>query len=137
MSAAIVPEAFSPIDLGSGFSNALGHLYVDRAGKRLGFLCGTDQCNPLGTCHGGAIATFADAQILAVNPGSETRTEHFPTINLSIDFMAHVYAGDWVESEVSVDRRSKSLLFTHALMRTADRLVARSTAIYRVMDWRP
>ena len=134
MSAAATPDGFVPVDTGNGFSNALGGLYIDRARQRLGFRCGTDQCNPVGTCHGGAIATFADTQIIAINPASEARTEHHPTINLSVDFISHIGVGDWVDSEVTVDRRSNSLLFTRAVMRVADRIVARASAIYRIRD---
>ena len=133
MSGIVIPEGFVPVDIGRGFSSALGGLYIDRPRRRLAFLVGSEQCNPVDTCHGGAIATFADAQILAINPASEARLEHHPTINLSIDYLAPAFAGDWIESEVTIDRRTGSLLFTRAAMWVADRQIARASAIYR---WR-
>jgi acyl-coenzyme A thioesterase PaaI-like protein len=132
MSVALGIEPFVPVDVGRGFSNSLGELFIDRATSRLAFRVGPGQCNPVDTCHGGAIATFADTQIIAVDPGSQTREEHHPTISLSIDFVGAARLGDWVVSEVVVDRRTSTLLFTRAVMRVADRMIARSSAIYRL-----
>lgn len=132
MPAMAVPDGYEPVDVGAGFSTVLGGLFIDRARARLGFRVARDQCNPVDTCHGGAIATFADAQIIAINPGSEDRSEHHPTISLSIDYLAPAFAGDWVESTVTVDRRTDSLLFTRATIRVADRTIARASAIYRI-----
>lgn len=126
-----IPAGYEPVDVGMGYSLTLGSLFIDRRRSRLGFRVGPGQCNPVGTLHGGAIATFADAQIIAINPGSELRTEHHPTISLTIDYLAPAVIGDWVECEVTLDRKTRTLFFTRALMRVGDTLVARAGAVYR------
>ncbi len=126
-----IPPGFEPVDVGAGFSITLGPLYINRAAPGLGIRVGPAQCNPVGTCHGGALSTFADAQIIAVRRGSELRTEHHPTISLTIDFLAPVRAGDWLESETVVDRTTNTLIFIRSLMHVGGNPVARSSAVYR------
>lgn len=131
-----IPVGYEPVDVGSGFSNTLGQLYLNRARPGLGFCVGPEQCNPAGRCHGGALATFADAQIIALLEGSKTRTEHHPTISMAIDFITGAYNGDWIESEAVLDRQTKTLLFIRSLISANGNIVARCNAVYRYMPQR-
>jgi len=83
-----VPEGFEPIDLGNGFDARFGPVYMHKDGGRLGFRVASHHLNPVGGCHGGAMATFADMQIAAVRPGLGTKAGHMPTISLSVDYLA-------------------------------------------------
>lgn len=130
MTVASLPDGFEPIALGAGFSTVLGDVFVDRAGGRL-LMRPTDALgNPVGTIHGGAIATFADAQIAAVRRGAEEGRPHSATISLSIDYLAPARPGEWLEMRVTLVRTTRTMFFTQALILSGGEPVARSTAIY-------
>jgi len=124
-------EGFEPIHLGEGFSTILGTVYADRSRGRLKFLVTDVHRNPANACHGGAIALFADVQIAALVLDLDTAEVPRPTITISLDFLAPVPVGSWVEAEVSLVKETRTLVFTEALLRVDGEPVARSNAIYR------
>ena len=123
--------AYEPIDLGPGFSTKLGQVFVDVARRRLAFRVTVEQGNPVDMCHGGAIATFADAQLVAVMGAPSEWRRHTPTISLSVDYLAPIALGAWLEAEVTLSKQTQTMLFTQALMTVDGETVARSSAIYR------
>lgn len=126
-----MPPGFVPAVLGPGFAGDFGPVWLDRAGHRLGFRVAARHANAIGTLHGGAMATFADTQLMAIRPGAEEGRPHSPTISLSVDFIAPAKIGDWVETHVTLVRLTRTMAFTQALMTVDGTPVARSTAIYR------
>ena len=123
-----VPPEFSRIVVGGGFDSRFGPIYQDRAGQRLAFRVSEHHGNPVGMCHGGALATFADMQIVLA--GGETYEAHMPTVSLSVDFVGPIPVGAWVEAPVTCVRRTRSLVFTQTVITADGRTVARSNAIY-------
>jgi uncharacterized protein (TIGR00369 family) len=132
-----VPEGFDPVEPSPGFGTAFGLVYAHRSDSGIGFRVAEHHLNPFGACHGGALATFADTQIIAVRGKVTTQADHTPTINLSVDYLAPARLGDWVEAEVMLAKRTSTMLFTQALLRVDGVLVARSTGIYRHYERRP
>ncbi len=126
-----VPDGFEPIDLGSGFNARFGTVYLHQGGGKLGFRVASHHLNPVGSCHGGAMATFADMQIAAVSPGLGTKAGHMPTISLSVDYLAPARLDTWVEAVVTLVKLTRTLAFTQALITADGDPVARSTGIYR------
>lgn len=126
-----VPQGFTMIDLGQGFDLRFGPVYLHRDGGRLGFRVASHHLNPVGGCHGGAMATFADMQIAAVRPGLGTEAGHMPTISLSVDYLAPARLDTWVEAAVSLVKLTRTLAFTQALITANGEPVARSSGIYR------
>ncbi len=126
-----VPEGFEPFVLGPGFDLRFGPVYRHRGGGLLGFRVASHHLNPVGSCHGGAMATFADMQIAAVRPGLGTQAGHMPTINLSVDYLAPAWRDSWVEAAVTLVKLTRTLAFTQALITADGELVARATGIYR------
>jgi uncharacterized protein (TIGR00369 family) len=126
-----VPPGFLPVALGGGFSGALGPVFVDRARAVLGWRVGEAHVNPVGMCHGGALATFADAQLAAVMEILTDSAGHTPTISLSVDYLAPIPEGSWVEAAVVIDRMTRTMIFSHAAMTVGNETVARASAIYR------
>ncbi len=125
------PPGFTRADLGSGFGARFGQVFLDRSRRLLGFRVAEEHANPIGTCHGGAMTTFADLQLMAIRAGREEGLAHSPTISLSVDFLAPAQVGDWVQAEVTLLQQSQTLLFTQAMMTVEGRPVARANAIYR------
>lgn len=128
-----IPEGFSAADLGAGFGRAFGPVWLDRAGHRMGFRVAALHVNPVGNLHGGAMATFADTQLMAFKPDAEGAS-HTPTISLSVDYLAPAALGDWVEAAVTLVKRTRTMTFTQAIMTVNGEPVARASAIYRNRD---
>ena len=128
------PEGFVRADLGPGFGGDFGAVYLDRGRGRIGFRVTARHANPVGACHGGAMATFADMQLMAIRAGTEEGQPHSPTISLSLDYLAPAPVGAWVEAAVTLVRATRTMLFTQAVMTVDGEAVARATAIYKNPD---
>lgn len=129
-----VPAGFELLEPNNPYWETFGPVYRNTARHVLGFTVQRHHCNPVGSLHGGAISTFADMQLMAA-PGYTGKLEaHAPTISLTVDYIATCQMGDWVEAEVSVDRVTRRLLFSRAMITAGGRLIARSTALYRNHD---
>lgn len=123
-----VPAGFVAIALAIGYNAGFGPSYVDAVGGKVGFRVAERHLNPVGLCHGGAIATFADLQVVAAGQYHEG---HKPTVSLTIDYVAPAPLGAWVEATVTCIKVTRTLIFTQALITADGKIVARSSAIYR------
>jgi acyl-coenzyme A thioesterase PaaI-like protein len=81
--------------------------------------------------HGGAMATFADAQIVAVRSYTPDVSSHTPTITLSVDYLAPAPVGSWLVLTARLLKSTRTLLFTQGLVTIGEQVVARTSAIYR------
>lgn len=125
------PPGYALVDLGKGYSERFGPVFVDRDRGRMAFRVDERHINPVDGLHGGALATFADAMIVAVHDGAEAGAPHTPTISLSVDFFAPVSSGVLVEAKVDLVRTTRSMIFVQSLMSVGDRRIGRASAIYR------
>lgn len=125
------PPGYALVDLGKGYSERFGPVFIDRDGRRMAFRVDERHINPVDGLHGGALATFADAMIVAVHEGAEVGAPHTPTISLSIEYFAPVPQGALVEAEVDLVRTTASMIFVQALMSVGERRIGRASAIYR------
>ena len=122
-----VPTGFVPVTVTTGYNAGFGPSYLDAASGRIGFRVADLHLNPVGFCHGGAIATFADLQVVAAGQYDA----HKPTVSLTIDYVAPAPLGAWVEAAVTCVKVTRTLIFTQALITADGAIVARSSAIYR------
>jgi len=124
-----VPDGFEILVLECGFNDAFGPAYVNLPAHKIGFRVGTQHLNPVGGCHGGAMATFADMQISAVGP--KAYDTHRATISLTVEYLAPVALGAWVEAEVVCPKITRTMIFTQAIITADGEPAARTTGIYR------
>lgn len=130
--AAPAPAGFHLIAPRGGFSDVFGPVYIDPVGHRIGFRAQARHLNPFGSVHGGAISTFADKQIVAVVEQEEGwPTVHCPTVSLSVDYLGSTKLDAWVEAAVQLLKRTRTLIFTQALISADGVLVGRSNGVYR------
>lgn len=125
------PPGYALVDLGKGYSARFGPVFIDRSGQRMAFRVGEQHLNPVDTCHGGALATFSDAMIVAVWPGCESGAAHTPTITLSVDYFAPAPLGALVEAQVELMNQTRTMLFVQSLLTVEGRRIGRASAIYR------
>jgi len=117
-----IPEGFRVAKLAGEFLAGNGPLYGKWTPDRvqLGFFVEKRHTNPLGICHGGMLATFADMLVPCANmyrQGSERR--FLPTISLQIDYLGSARLGAWVQGEAQVLRVTRNMVFGQGLI-TAD-----------------
>jgi uncharacterized protein (TIGR00369 family) len=128
-------EGFEPIPTGTGFNVYFGPIYgkLVEGRLRLAMRIGRRHINPHDTCHGGVLASFADMQVyFSQQQEPELRHMLLPTISMSLDYIAPAVLGDWLEGESTLLRATKTTLFQQTLAKAGDRIVFRSSGIYRV-----
>lgn len=127
------PPGFHRVDVGPGYGAAFGPVFGREIDDRrlLGFRVAPHHVNLQDVCHGGALATFADMQLIAIRQGEANSLNHTPTINLVIDYLGPAVLGAWVEGDVLLVKKTRRLIFAQVIMRTGGEVVARSSAIYR------
>lgn len=130
-----IPEGFRIAAIGGAFLAHNGPLYARREGDclQLGLRVELRHTNPLGICHGGMLATFADMLLPCVilsQPGFERR--FLPTISLQVDYLAPAALGAWLQGQGEVLRRTRSMVFAQGLV-TADGVPAmRVSGIFKL-----
>ena len=130
-----IPKDFSRLKVGGEFIALNGPLYFSEREAEfwVGFRVESRHTNPLGTCHGGMLATFCDMFM----PISVTRTVpelhgHFlPTISLQIDFMAPAPTGAWVEGRATALRITRKMVFANGLVYANGELAVRASGIFK------
>ncbi len=118
-------------ELGNTGAWTLGRVWLNPVGGGYCMRVESRHCNALGVMHGGAMATFADAQMIADPARRYDPAKHTPTITLSVDYLAPAPEGAWIMLTGKVLRTTRTLIFTEALVTIDGALVARSNAIYR------
>ena len=137
----LIPAGFKPFAVGGDFIALNGPLYirsVEQADgsklRHLGFRVEQRHCNPMGNCHGGMLATFADMMLpmLAHRQAVELRNQFLPTVSLQIDYLAPSPLGAWVQGEAQVLRVTRNLAFLQGLVTADDVPALRVSGIFKI-----
>ena len=82
-----------------GYNPILFHARRIDGALALGFRVGPEHLNPGGRCHGGVLASFCDMQLAfaIMHDTPNLRTTILPTISLTLDYLAAVLPGTWVQ----------------------------------------
>ena len=132
---ATVPEGYHPFPIDSGFEAHVGPLYVrQREGTvRIGFRVAEKHLNPRRTLHGGMMMTLIDDAI-AMAVGMETASPAMATVSLNGDFLAAAKAGEWVEAEGEVVRRTRELVFTRGAIVCGARTLFTASGVWKIFE---
>jgi uncharacterized protein (TIGR00369 family) len=87
-------------------------------------------CNSRGICHGGVLATLADLALgyaLMVKTGARSG---FVTAHLDLDYAGAAELGDWIHSEVEVQRVGSRLAFATGYLCVGESRVVRMSGIF-------
>ena len=129
------PEGFVPTPQVAAPELYAGPYYERRVetGYQLGFRVADRHLNVAGDCHGGVLATFADLQGYPIKKALNLAVVS-PTISLSLDYVAPVKLGAWVQTEPQLVRRTKRLLFFASLITADGEVALRTNGIYRLTE---
>lgn len=136
VAAPVVPAGFRRFRASTGFIGVNGPLFFLHEGPlfKLGFRVEERHCNPMGICHGGMLATFADMllPIGAITLVPELRQRFLPTVSLQVDFIASAKLGDWVEGEMQVLRTTRSMVFAQGLVTSGGATAMRCSGVFKI-----
>lgn len=125
------PDFFDPQV--KGFVGNLGPvLRAERADKIVsGFHVEERHCNPFQMCHGGWLCTFADVAMVreAARQGGR-----WVTAGISVDFLAPVRLGSWVESDCAVLPAGSRTCIVQGVARVDGVPVLRMNGTFRRID---
>jgi uncharacterized protein (TIGR00369 family) len=130
-----IPPGFRVARIGGDFLAHNGPLYGKLDGSRVlvGFVVEQRHTNPLGICHGGMLATFADMLVPCANMYNLTRERRFlPTISLQIDYLSPARLGAWVQGEAQVLRTTRTMLFGQGLVTADGELALRFSGVFKL-----
>jgi len=134
---AVAPDgSWEPWDHSDPFEAAIGMIFRARdfvpgpeEFVRIGFRVATRNCNFLGGCHGGLIATLLDIA-MGRNVLAATGVAGAPTMSMTVDFVRGASAGEWLESRVRIIRQARRVAFCDALLVSQAGTVARANAVF-------
>ena len=126
-----IPEGFQPLPRSSPFVSLVGPLYERRAGGALsvGLRIEQKHSNTRGVCHGGVLATLAD-MALGLAMHAQSGKSGFVTAHLAVDYAGSAKVGDWVESEVEIQRVGAKLAFANCYLVVDGKRIVRASAIF-------
>ncbi|MGQ0651046.1 MAG: PaaI family thioesterase, partial [Betaproteobacteria bacterium] len=86
--------------------------------------------NSRGICHGGMLATLADLSLGYAMLAHAGGKAEFVTAHLSLDYAGAARAGDWVESQVEIQRMGSRLAFANCYLVAGGKRIVRASAIF-------
>lgn len=130
------PPGFKPLRAMGDFIHINGPLWLRREGGvvQLGFRVEPRHCNPMHTCHGGMLASFADMLLpmTAHRKSPEVGSRFLPTVSLQLDYLAPAKLGDWVMGEADVLRVTRSLVFMQGLITANGVPAVRTSGVFKL-----
>jgi uncharacterized protein (TIGR00369 family) len=132
------PKGWAILHPGDPFNRTNGPYFVsedfegtEEEPARIGFRVSAHNCSFAGFCHGAVIASVLD-NALGHCAQLVSGAAHTPTISLTIDFLSAASEGEWLESRVRVIRKTRSLVFTDAILLGVDGVVARASGVFKL-----
>lgn len=127
-----IPEAFRKIERLSPFNALVGPLYERRDGESvsIGIVVEEKHTNSRGICHGGVLATLADLALGYAMLAKSGDKGSFLTAHLSVDYAGAAKVGDWIESQVEIQRVGARLAFANCYLVANDKPIVRASAIF-------
>ena len=127
-----IPQGYQPLPSASPFNELVGPLHEKRGEGRvsLGLRVEKKHSNSRDICHGGVLATLADLALgyaLMAQTGSRSG---FVTAHLDLDYAGAAEVGDWIHSEVEVQRVGSRLAFATGYLCVGAHRVVRMSGIF-------
>ena len=129
-----IPDGFVAYEPERLFYQATGPIYLRRDSKSVtcGFRVEEKHLNIARICHGGMLFSVMDIQF-GFDGNLRTGIQGFlATVNMTVDFMAAVNLGQWVEARSDVVRQTRSLVFVEGRLTADGETVLRANAVLKV-----
>jgi uncharacterized protein (TIGR00369 family) len=104
-----------------------------RGDPLFGFVATEKHANHIHIVHGGMLATFAD-QSMGMTAMRATGGKTHATIELTMQYIAAVKIGEFVESHCEVVRITRSIIFMRSILKVGDRIVASASGVWKILE---
>jgi|KBSSwiStaDraftv2_1062776.scaffolds.fasta_scaffold321462_3 uncharacterized protein (TIGR00369 family) len=132
MSAA--PAGYSPVFAEAGFNKYVGPVWRADDGSHFRLTVREIHLNGGGAVHGGMLMALADiAMGKTVQLALEPEGQRAMTVSLNCDFIGAVKLGETIRTEVSITRRTRSIVFVTAVLAVEERTVLTATGLWKVL----
>ena len=127
-----VPAGFKPLPAASPFNELVGPLHEKRAAGTvsIGLRVESKHCNSRGICHGGVLATLADLALGYALMAKTGARSGFVTAHLDLDYAGAAELGDWIHSDVEVQRVGSRLAFATGYLCVGENRIVRMSGIF-------
>jgi uncharacterized protein (TIGR00369 family) len=117
----------------AGFVDTIGPLWIRTDGHvpRFGFVVEAKHLNRIGSVHGGMLLSVLD-HAFGMAVVASLRTSQAATVQMSAQFVGAVRAGDFVETDCTVLRRTRSLMFLRGECRVGDTIVVAADGVFKL-----
>jgi uncharacterized protein (TIGR00369 family) len=125
------PQGYKTLAGISPAEDHIGPFYYCKSdqGLRLGFHAEAQNCNGIGTVHGGVLMCFADYTVTMLALSGVK--ENCATVSFNSDFISGAKLGDWIEGRGEVVRRTGSMTFVRGELYVGDKLVMTFQSVLR------
>lgn len=129
-----LPAGFRPLLRTSPALELIGPFYGRGEGGRLeiGLRVEQKHCNARGTVHGGILATLADVALGYAMAFSTDPPTAAVTANLSLDFAGSARIGDWLQTQVDIQKLGSRLAFANCYITAGGERIVRASAVFLV-----
>lgn len=132
----VPPEAgWIPVGFGTTFLDMSGPYFVpaDRGVRGLAMRVTPEHVNYVSIAHGGVLSTFADValsyQLFLLEAGGLPIT----TVSMAVNYLAPAKLGDWLESEVVIERLGGRLAHTSGRIVSGGTTLLTMTGVYNLL----
>jgi uncharacterized protein (TIGR00369 family) len=127
-----IPTGFKPLFRTSPVLDLIGPLYSRGEGKdlALGLRVEKKHCNARGAVHGGILATLADVALGYTMAYASAPPATMVTANLSLDFAGSAKVGDWLETQVDIQKQGRRLSFANCYIFVEGERIVRASAVF-------
>ncbi|MEM7017193.1 MAG: PaaI family thioesterase [Pseudomonadota bacterium] len=144
-----LPDGFKPLNTKSPFNHHVGPFFSYYRDEQLivGLYVQSHHCNTAGILHGGMFGVIADVALghniglaLARDAGAtpEELQDGAPgapivTVSLTTDFIGAAREGNWLETDVEVQRAGKAMVFANVNLLCGKNRIGRASAVFRIL----
>jgi uncharacterized protein (TIGR00369 family) len=114
----------------AGFGDLAGPIWR-HGDARFGFLVEAKHLNFFDIVHGGMLATLAD-QAMGMTALRANANKPHATIELNIQFVGAVRAGEFVEAHCDIVRLTRAIIFMQCKLAVGTRVVGNATGVWKV-----
>ena len=127
-----VPPGFKPLFRTSPVTELIGPLYCRGEGVALvlGLHVERKHCNARGLVHGGILATLADTSLGYAMAFSTEPPTSLVTANLTLDFAGTAKIGDWLQTQVDIQKQGRRLSFANCYIAVGEQRIVRASAVF-------
>ena len=127
-----VPAGFKPLFRTSPVAELIGPLYCRGEGAALvlGLRVQSKHCNARGLVHGGILATLADTSLGYAMAFSTDPPTSLVTANLTLDFAGTAKIGDWLQTQVDIQKQGRRLSFANCYIAAGELRIVRASAVF-------